>query len=132
MQLQITTDYAIRIIEYLHQHRDQLSTAMHMSQKLGITYQYFMKVINRLKQAGYVQSVQGCSGGYKIAAIAEDATLYDIITVMEGEIVVNRCLREDGFCSRNATSYCKVHKALAAVQAELIAMFKSKRLLDIV
>lgn len=118
MQFQITTDYAIRIIHYLHQ-QNRLSTAISASQDLGISYQYYAKVINRLKQAKLVDSVQGRNGGYQLARPANEISLYDIICAMEGDVKINRCL-VDGFCSRNATDNCPVHDIFADLQQKFV------------
>ncbi len=132
MQLHITTDYAIRIISYLYLNKGQLSTAKSMAEQLGITYKYFMKVINQLREAGVVQSIQGCNGGYLLTPTGEEMTLYDIICIMQGEIVLNRCLECDEFCSRNATCDCPYRKAFAGIQEDIIQTFRSKKAVDYV
>ncbi len=131
MKLQITTDYAIRLIVYLAQNDMQVLTAKELAKQLGITYNYFLKVVARIKQAGIIESIQGPAGGYRLARSAEDITLYDIIQIMEGDIRINRCLEEDKFCSRYAAPFCPVHKILESVQNDLIASLKSKRISDI-
>ena len=131
MKLQITTDYAIRTIGYLAQHNYQLLTAKKMADELGITYYYFNKIAARLKRAGFIESIQGPVGGYRLAKNAADITLYDIVEAMEGNIYINRCLEEDGFCSRNAVHSCPVHKILESVQNEIIASLRSKRMSEI-
>lgn len=131
MQLQITTDYAIRIIHYLLQHEGQLTRASELAEHLGITYQYVFKIIARLKEAGLIESEQGRWGGYKMVMDANDITLYDIIRIMEGNIYVNRCLEPDGYCSRLAASTCSVHKIFASLQNEIISLLKSKKMSDI-
>ena len=121
MKFQLATDYAIRILCYLYENNNRLSTATHLSEKLGITYLYFMKLTGVLKHAGLIQSVQGCNGGYQLAKNAEDATLYDVVKVIEGGIKINRCLEEDRFCSRDATEQCSMHRFLKNLQQELIS-----------
>lgn len=132
MQFHITTDYAIRIISYLYTNQEHLSTAKDMSEVLGITYKYFMKVINRLKQAGMVQSIQGCNGGYYLTSQAQSVSIYDIIVAMEGEIKINRCLEEDCYCSRNATKDCPFRKMFATIQGDLVELLKQKKISDYV
>ena len=131
MRFQRATDYAIRILCYLHEHGNHLSTAASLSEKLGISYLYFMKVTGYLKQAGLLKSVQGCNGGYQLAKRAEDISLYDVVRVIEGEIMINRCLEHDGFCSRWATDYCLVHKFFESFQQGMIDELKSKRIPDL-
>lgn len=131
MQFHITTDYAIRIMGYLITHKNELATATEMSKELGITYQYFMKVINHLKKNDLIQSVQGCKGGYQIAPGYESLTLYDVVVKMEGEIKINRCLANDCFCSMNATSHCPVHKVFEQIQEDLIISLRKHNLTEI-
>lgn len=131
MRLQITTDYAIRVMLFMAHQDGEVSTAEAAAKKLGITYSYFNKVVWKIRMAGFLESVQGPSGGYRIAKNAADITLYDIITVMEGDIRINRCLDDDGFCSRNATQTCPVHKTLEAIQNQMISTLRSVRISDL-
>lgn len=134
MQIQITTDYAIRIIIYLAQQHEQVLTAKMMAEQLGITPGYILKVTAKLKQAGYIDSIQGSAGGYRLVKRTADITLYDIIETMEGKIHINRCLEADGFCSRGAghSQVCPVHAIYESVQNEMIAALKSKRISEII
>ena len=128
MKFQLATDYAIRILCYLYENNNRLSTATHLSEKLGITYLYFMKLTGVLKHAGLIQSVQGCNGGYQLAKNAEDATLYDVVKVIEGGIKINRCLEEDRFCSSDASEWCTVHTFLQELQDGFIELLDSVRI----
>lgn len=131
MQLQITTDYAIRVIGYLVLCDGKLANAKDISEQMGITYQYFLKISARLKEAGLILTEQGRNGGYRLAKDAEDITLYDIVKTMEGEIYFNRCLEPDGFCSRYATDTCPVHNIFVDLQTDIITSLKSKKMSDI-
>jgi Rrf2 family protein len=131
MQLQITTDYAIRMIGYLAQHKDQLVTARNMASELGITYQYSMKVINQLKKGELIDSVQGCNGGYKLTDAAAQASFYDLICLMEGEIHLNRCTGKNKFCSRGPKDLCEIHRVLQDLQDVLIEGLKAKRVVEL-
>jgi Rrf2 family protein len=132
MKFQITTDYAIRIMCYLYEHKNESATAKQISSKLGITYQYFMKVINRLKRANLVKTIQGCNGGYMLANTNKVLTLYEIIEIMEGKLTINNCLGADGFCSRDATSTCRVHQVFEGIQNELIEKLNAVKITDLI
>lgn len=131
LQLQITTDYAIRIIGYLYSKDGDLAQTLEISKEMGITYPYTMKIIHRLKNFGLIESKRGPQGGYSLTESSKDLTLYDIIAVMEGDICINRCLEPDGYCSRNATKTCNVHKTLSFFQTELVNILKSKKICEI-
>lgn len=131
MRLQITTDYAIRMMLLMTQQDGKLTTAGAAAKELGITYSYFNKVAWKIRMAGFLVSIQGPGGGYRIAKNAADITLYDIVKAMEGDISINRCLDEDGFCSRNATLTCPVHKRFEAIQNQIIDSLKSVKINDL-
>lgn len=130
MQLQITTDYGIRIMCCLY-NKDTIITASDLSEQLCISYPYLIKVLGQLKQAGMIQVVRGRFGGYRIAKSARHITLYDIIKTMEGEIWINSCLSKDGACTRNAIDICPVNKILRSAQKQLIGSLACVHLSDI-
>ncbi|HBD00174.1 MAG TPA: hypothetical protein DC053_13720 [Lachnoclostridium sp.] len=113
------------------QNEDKVTTVKEMAERLGITGNYLNKIVTRLKQEGYIKSIQGPAGGYYLLKKAEDITLYDIVLVIEGEICINRCLEEDGYCSRYDAQYCPVHKIFASVQNELITSLKRAKISEI-
>lgn len=133
MQFQITTDYAIRIIGYLSERTHQLLTARYMAKELGITYNYFIKIVTKLRKHGLIESVQGPTGGYRLLKNASEITLYDVVVIMEGEIRVNRCLEDDKFCSRHGTAgyHCPVHKVLEQLQTTMVTMLQSQKISDL-
>lgn len=131
MKFHITTDYAIRIMSYMCKRSDECLTAKQMAGELGMTYQYFMKVMNYLKKAKWVTTVQGCNGGFTLAKDAKNLTLYDIIRIMEGELVINRCLEEDEYCSRCAASSCPVHDVFENLQNEMIASLSKVKIAEL-
>ena len=120
MQFQLSTDYAIRILHYLHMHKDELPTAETIAQAVGVTYSFFIKVANRLKKEGLIVAVQGRHGGYRLAKSAADISLYDVILAMEGKLQINRCLKDDQFCSRDGVGTCPVHDFLFGLQNRMI------------
>ena len=130
MRFQLTTDYAIRIIGYLHRHPGELVTAQEVADNVGVTYQIFMKVSNQLKKAGLVKTTRGCLGGYSLGKRGSEISLFEIVMIMEGEICINRCLAEDGYCSGHFTATCPVHCALGGLQATILDTLKSVYISD--
>jgi len=132
MQVQISTDYAIRILQYLHRHKEDLPTAMTISQSIGITYSFFIKIANQLKQQGLLSAVQGRNGGYRLARPAHQISVYDVFLSIEGALQINRCLQEDQHCSRGAREDCHLHKFFHSLQETLIEEMSSKNIADFV
>lgn len=136
MQLQMTTDYAMRIIGYMISNgatdKSNLVKAKSMADDVGVDYQYSMKVINKLKGAGILISIQGCSGGYYLNENMKDLTFYDVIKLMEGEIHLIKCL-DDGNCSRGKakTEECPVQCQFGRLQNEFVDRLKGIRMKEV-
>ena len=127
MQLNITTDYAIRIVYYL-----ALKEETEFASVLKIPVNYISKITKKLKAAEIVQACEGIKGGYALMKKPEMISLFDIVSSMEVTMKINRCLEPDGFCSRNATDYCNVHKALLNVQKTYEDALKSVTIADLI
>jgi len=130
MQLQISTDYAVRILQYLHKHKEDLPTAMTISQSIGITYPFFIKIANQLKQKGLLSAVQGRNGGYRLARPAQQISLYDVFLSIEGELQINRCLQNEQNCTKGEVHHCKLHSFLRSLQDKLISEMSGQSIAD--
>ena len=131
MKIQRLTDYAIRTLGYLYSHPCSVSTAQNIAESLGITYQVYLKISNMLKKGGLIRSVRGRCGGYALAKPGEEISLHDIILVMEGPLVINRCLEADGYCSGKFSLTCPVHCYLEQVQNFLVDGLSSTTIAEI-
>lgn len=134
MQIQITTDYACRILGYMAEQDaykgEKLVKAKDMAEILGITYQYAMKVINKLRGAEIIDSVQGCNGGYFLTDKAYTMTLYDIVSLMEGDIKISRCLEDDHYCTAKRDGECGLQESLKTIEAKLAEELKQINIID--
>lgn len=118
MQLNVTTDYAIRVILYLTI-RGGVVSSKELSEKMGIPAKYILKITKKLSEAELTKTHIGKNGGFSVVKPAEEISLLDIITTMENTTKINRCLEEDRFCSRFATDNCPVRSFYCILQEEL-------------
>jgi len=132
MQFQISTDYAIRILSYLHANKEELPTAATISSSIGVTYSFFIKIANQLKKKGLLAAIQGRNGGYRLAKPASEISFYDVFMAIEGKLQINRCLKDDKFCSRDAVDHCPVHVYLESLQESMIQALSKKYIADFV
>lgn len=115
MQLNITTDYAIRTVLYLA-NRSKLASSSEISSAMKIPQNYIVILTRRLREAGILRTVRGKDGGYALNRNPCDITLYEIIVIMEGTLKINRCLEPDHYCSYQATEHCPVREKYQALQ----------------
>lgn len=121
MSINVTTDYAIRILLYLASNggRERTISGKEISEEMRIPYNYFLKIIPNLKNAGIVQSFQGKKGGYSLEVDPKDVSLYKLLDIMDDRVVLNQCLRNPNSCSRRAANHCAVHRSLEGLQEHI-------------
>jgi Rrf2 family protein len=72
-----------------------------------ITPAFFIKIMQPLLAAGLVESYRGVAGGFSLKKPPAKISLWDIVSVVEGQIYLNKCMIHKGYCSRDAV--CQVH-----------------------
>ncbi len=117
MQLNLTTDYAIRVIVTLGA-SDEILTADYIGQNIGVNVNYLMKVLKKLEKEGLIEVIRGRNGGYRLAKSPSEISMYGILNIMEPTTRINRCLEGDCYCSNNGTETCNVRKVYQGIQAK--------------
>ena len=62
----------------------------------------------------------------------EEISLMDVINCTESTMAISRCLEKDGYCSRNYSDYCKVHKVLLDLQNTYNNRLENVKISDII
>lgn len=131
MQINITTDYAIRIVLFLAIKQSKI-TSKELSENLGIPQNYLLKISRELSKAKIIKKLVGVNGGFVLNRGTDEITLFEIINLMEPTTKLNRCLEEDEYCSRYATKSCPVRKVYIKMQDTWEEMLKGIKLKDLV
>lgn len=128
MQLQMTTDYAIRTMLFLYIRREQSATSgEEIANAVNIPVTYIPKVVKKLKDADLIEAIIGVNGGYRILDMQGEVSLYDIIQAAEPE-KINRCLEDGHPCNWDAYGTCAVCKFYQIQQEEWDWALKSMTL----
>lgn len=87
MQLTKHTDYAFRVLIYLAlKPNAKLATIQEIAEYFDISRNHIMKIVQKLANAGFVQSIRGKQGGIKLGKAADDINLRTIIELMEATL----------------------------------------------
>jgi len=87
------TGYGLIAMTHLAQlDGDTVSSAREISEQFGVPQSLLMNVLKELASAGYVESVRGARGGYRLALDPEQITLADLIVAVEGPIRLAECV----------------------------------------
>lgn len=122
MQLTIFTDYGLRTLMFLAAHRDRLCNVREVAEHFGISYNHLVKVVHKLVQLGYVESVKGKGGGIGLADGAEKHRLGDLVRALEPNMDIVECFNRDTNTCR-ITGACQLkHYLFDAGQAFIAAL----------
>lgn len=121
MRITQEADYALRIVALLAS-RDSVVDANTIADEAGITQGFALKILRKLSLGEIVSSQKGASGGYRLARDAKEITIKDIIELIDGEIVISKCLFDEHICSKQGAnkSACKIHLIFDAINRDIV------------
>lgn len=72
-----------------------------IAENQGISEKYISHLIIDLRQAGFIKSIRGAGGGYRLAKSPQQIKLLDIVETMEGPINLVNCQENSHPCQRS-------------------------------
>ena len=88
--------YSVRILLDLAEHRGGGYIPMkEVAARQEISLKYIERLMPALKAAGLIDSVHGAGGGYRLTREPEDYTLWEILTLAEGDLAPVSCLQQN-------------------------------------
>jgi Rrf2 family nitric oxide-sensitive transcriptional repressor len=96
MQLTQYTDYALRTLIALGLNPDGMQTVTAIADAYGVSRHHLVKVVARLAELGYVETLRGKGGGMRLARAPRDIRLGAVVRDMEAELGVVECLTQGG------------------------------------
>ena len=93
------TDYAILVMVELLRNRELLS-AQALAERVHVETPTASKVLKLLSGAGLLESYRGANGGYRVSRTAENISVAEVISAIEGPIAMTECSVEEGLCDQ--------------------------------
>lgn len=121
MRLTLHTDYALRVLVHVGQHKGDLVTINEIAECYGISKNHLTKVVHQLGRAGYLETVRGKYGGVRLLRRPEDVKLGQFIRETEDDFTLVRCMRCDSADECRLSGSCIARDALSS---GLSAFFK--------
>lgn len=93
MQLTTFTDYSLRVlISVASKTEQERSTIPQIADEYGISRNHLVKVVHHLSRSGYLATVRGRGGGFRLARPASDIRIGDVIRETEQQFNLVPCL----------------------------------------
>lgn len=121
MRLTMHTEYGIYALMHIARSEGDAPTARQIAEAIGLPLNHLVKIVHRLRQAGFLETARGRVGGTWLARPAAAITLGEVVRTLEHPFALVECLHVDGHCVFANHSGCgaALTHALAAYLAVL-------------
>ena len=125
------SNLAIRVLMYAALKGDRLSAVPEMARAYGVSYDHLKKAAAELSRLGYLETVRGRAGGYRLVKDPDKVRIGTVIRQTEGDIVLVECFDpETNSCPLVAS--CRLRIALQEALAAFFAVLDRYTLADLI
>ncbi len=110
MRLTVLSDYSLRVLMYLAADPDRLATIERIAEAYGISENHLMKVVHRLGQHGFIETVRGRGGGLRLAQDPAEICVGDVLRAVEEDFALVECFGAHDTC--RITKVCGLQRVL--------------------
>jgi Rrf2 family transcriptional regulator, nitric oxide-sensitive transcriptional repressor len=123
MRLTDYTDYALRVMLFLAVRRNGLSTIKDISDAYGISKNHLMKVVQRLGELGWIDTIRGRHGGLRLNERSLSLTIGQVVRATETDFALVVCFAREGGEGRRCViePRCRLKHVLAAARDAFLA-----------
>ena len=89
---------AIHSMVILAQAQGKLVSVKKIATTLEVSANHLSKVLQRLNKAGYIDSVKGNNGGFRLIKAPEKITFMEIYELFDGKLNLSKCLLTHNKC----------------------------------
>lgn len=124
LRLSKKADYGLMAVNHLARRQSQgACSARDIAAAYNIPAGLLAKVLQRLAQKGLLRSQHGSNGGYLLARPAAFITALDVISAIDGPVMITACRTERGDCLQ--TPACTVKEPLHRVNERIVSALGS-------
>ncbi len=91
MKLTSYSNYALRTLQMAALRHPRLTTVAMVANAHRLSNSHITKIVHELGQAGFLETVRGRGGGFRLARPAGDITVGEVLRLTEGPIEVVEC-----------------------------------------
>ncbi len=131
LKLTKKADYGLIALRHLAMSGDLMasSSAKQIAEQYGVPLPLLSKVLQRLARSGFLESLQGTNGGYRLARPSHEMSVLDVIHSIDGPVILTSCFHDDQECDH--TTNCTVREPLRKVHEAISNLLNSITIADI-
>ena len=130
MKLTSYTNYAMRSLQLAALKAPELVRIDEVAQIHNLSRPHITKIVHELGKAGYLETVRGRSGGFRLARPPEDIIVGEVVRITEGPLDVVECFNpEKNTCP--LMGICVLSKKMQEATAAFMAVLDDLTIADI-
>ena len=119
LKLSKKSDYGLIAVKHLATHgMERSQSASDIAEVYGISSTLLAKVLQKLAKNGLVIAQHGSAGGYRLAKLPSEITALDVISAIDGPLLITSCSTHRGECFQSST--CTVREPLKRVNESIM------------
>lgn len=99
MWISTKAQYGLRALIEIAAAQGESIALKHVAQKQDISQHYLEQIASNLRRSGFIRSVRGANGGYKLARPPEQITALQVVEAMEGSLAPVSCIEDTDSCN---------------------------------
>lgn len=119
---------ALHAMIILSQNQNRLVSVKEISANLDISANHLSKVMQRLCKAGFIDSIKGYSGGFKLIVKPEEITFLEIYEMFDGILKTSSCI----LGTRDCGEKCIMGNLVASITKQVKEKFETTKLSDFI
>lgn len=130
MKLTSYTNYALRSLQLAALHAPNLVRVEDVANIHRLSKPHIVKIVHELGKAGYLETVRGRNGGFRLAREAKAIVVGDVVRITEGPLDVVECFNpETNTCP--LVGICKLSRAIALATEAFMKVLDDLTIADI-
>ena len=130
MWISTRAQYGMRALVEIALKGDEPVSLKYVSEQQGISQHYLEQLVAVLRKAGYVESIRGAYGGYRIAKPLEAITALEVVELLEGNFAPVSCIEDEDNCDRSG--HCSTEGLWREVDQAVCKVLSSTTLANLV
>lgn len=130
MWVSTKAQYGLRALIEIARREGEAVPLKDVSERQGLSQHYLEQIASNLRRAGFIKSVRGAHGGYRLARPADQINAYDVVTAMEGSIAPVQCVEDEHSCE--SQNVCGTQDLWFRVDAALRDVLGSTTIADLI
>lgn len=98
MWVSTKAQYGLRALIEIGRRGEEAVPLKDVAERQGLSQHYLEQIASNLRRAGFIRSIRGAHGGYRLARPASEINAYDVVTAMEGSLAPVSCVEDDHTC----------------------------------